>query len=103
MRKSIISLFLASALLGTSVSSFATEQTTAAQPVSGAQASTVLNLNTADAEALSKGLIGIGAAKAQAIVDYREAHGPFTSVDQLLEVKGIGVSILEKNRERIGL
>jgi competence protein ComEA len=67
-------------------------------PVAGA-----LNLNTADAQALQSGLIGIGQVKAQAIVEYREANGPFTSVDELLEVKGIGASTLEKNRARLSL
>ncbi|GLK88942.1 ComEA family DNA-binding protein [Pseudomonas turukhanskensis] len=67
-------------------------------PVAGA-----LNLNTADAQALQTGLIGIGQVKAQAIVEYREANGPFTSVDELLEVKGIGASTLEKNRARLSL
>jgi competence protein ComEA len=35
-----------------------------------------VNLNSASAEALAAGMVGIGPAKAQAIVDYREAHGP---------------------------
>ena len=46
-----------------------------------------LNINVADATAL-QGLRGIGAVKAQAIVDHRQAHGAFASVDELLEVKG---------------
>lgn len=62
-----------------------------------------VNLNTADAAALSDGLLGIGEKKAQAIVEYREANGPFATVDQLLEVKGIGAGLLEKNRDRIRL
>lgn len=62
-----------------------------------------LNLNTADAETIQRGLIGVGAAKAQAIVAYRESNGSFTSVEELLEVKGIGKSILDKNREKVTL
>jgi len=46
-------------------------------------------------------LSGIGAGKAQAIVAHRESNGAFTSVDELLEVKGIGKSLLDKNRERL--
>nr|WP_313405123.1 helix-hairpin-helix domain-containing protein [Pseudomonas sp.] len=65
-----------------------------------AQAITV-NLNTADAETLQRELAGIGATKAQAIVAYREAHGNFASVDELLEVKGIGAATLEKNRDKL--
>lgn len=57
-----------------------------------------VNLNTADEMTLSRALSGIGAAKAKAIVEHRTAHGPFTSVDDLLEVKGIGPATLEKNR-----
>jgi len=63
--------------------------------------STKLNLNTADAPTLTTQLTGIGEAKAQAIVAYREANGPFTSVDELLEVKGIGKSLLNKNRDKL--
>ena len=63
--------------------------------------STKVNLNTADAETLRRDLFGIGAAKAKAIVAYREGNGPFTSVDELLEVKGIGKALLEKNRDRV--
>ena len=42
----------------------------------------VVNLNTADAATLQSELVGIGAAKAQAIVAYREEHGNFASVDE---------------------
>lgn len=60
-----------------------------------------VNLNAADAETLRRDLFGIGAAKAKAIIAYRETNGPFTAVDELLEVKGIGKALLEKNRERL--
>ena len=60
-----------------------------------------VDLNTADASTLQRELSGIGEAKAKAIVAYREINGPFASVDELLEVKGIGKSILDKNREKI--
>lgn len=40
-------------------------------------------------------------AKAQAIVAYRDINGPFASVDELLEVKGIGKAILDRNREKL--
>ena len=56
--------------------------------VSGA-ASAALNLNTATKDELV-GLPGVGPAKAQAIVDYRNQHGPFRSLDELRKVKGIG-------------
>lgn len=60
-----------------------------------------INLNGADAVTMQRELVGIGAAKAQAIVAYRENNGPFASVDELLEVKGIGKAILDKNREKL--
>lgn len=62
-----------------------------------------ININTATASELQKALIGIGAKKAQAIVHYRETHGKFIAIEQLLEVQGIGKATLEKNRERIML
>jgi len=60
-----------------------------------------VNLNTADALTLQKELNGIGKAKAEAIVAYRDAHGPFASVDELLEIKGIGSALLERNRDKV--
>ncbi len=65
--------------------------------------SATLNINTADAAALAAGLVGVGPAKADAIVAYRTEKGKFTSIDQLLDVKGIGQATLEKNREKISL
>lgn len=58
-------------------------------------------LNQADAPTLQRDLFGIGAAKAKAIIAYRETNGPFTAIDELLEVKGIGKALLEKNRDRL--
>ncbi|MEX3772211.1 ComEA family DNA-binding protein [Pseudomonas sp. MYb118] len=60
-----------------------------------------IDLNMADASTLQRELSGVGEAKAKAIVAYRESNGPFASVDELLEVKGIGKAILDKNREKI--
>lgn len=60
-----------------------------------------VNVNSADAEALASAMVGIGPAKAAAIVAYREQHGPFKTIDDLLLVKGIGEATLNKNRERL--
>jgi len=57
-----------------------------------------ININTASAEQLTA-LQGIGEAKAAAIVEHREAHGSFRSIDQLVDVKGIGLKLVEKNRD----
>jgi len=59
-----------------------------------------LNLNTADQAALES-LPGIGQAKAQAIVDYRTAHGNFSSVEDLTQVKGIGEKLLAKIKDLV--
>lgn len=59
-----------------------------------------ININTASTEQLTQ-LKGIGAKKAQAIVDYREKQGKFTSVEQLADVSGIGPATLESNRQSI--
>lgn len=68
-----------------------------------AHAADTVDINTADAATLAAVLDGVGASKAEAIIAYREEHGPFESVDELAEVKGIGLKTLEKNRERITL
>ena len=58
----------------------------------------VININTADEYDLQR-LPGIGDARARAIVAYREAHGPFASVDELDHVEGIGEGILSGLRD----
>lgn len=62
-----------------------------------------LDLNSASAEQLSAALNGVGEAKAQAIVDYRNAHGPFQRVEDLTLVKGIGESTLRENRDKLAV
>jgi competence protein ComEA len=63
--------------------------------------SLAVNINTADAQTLAAALDGVGEARAQAIVAYREEHGPFRSVDDLARVKGVGERVLAANRSRI--
>ena len=62
-----------------------------------------VNLNTASAEEIAETLNGVGLSKAQKIVEYREKHGPFVHVDELVNVKGIGLRTVDKNREMIEL
>ena len=57
-----------------------------------------ININTADAATLAANIKGVGAKKAQAIIQYRKANGPFKRVDDIVKVKGIGSKLLEKNR-----
>ncbi|OUS30742.1 hypothetical protein A9Q98_04345 [Thalassotalea sp. 42_200_T64] len=57
-----------------------------------------VNLNKASAEQLST-IKGIGMKRAAAIIEYRESYGPFKSVAELTNVKGIGEKFLAKNRE----
>ena len=66
-------------------------------------AATPVNVNKADAQTIATSLDGIGISKAQAIVAYRDAHGPFKSVDELGNVKGVGTKTLERNRDAIRL
>ncbi|RDH84123.1 MAG: competence protein ComEA [endosymbiont of Galathealinum brachiosum] len=70
---------------------------------SGAVWAGQVNINSADVSTLSTELTGIGDKKAQAIVDYRKQNGPFASVDDLQNVKGISSKTIEKNKENISL
>ena len=60
-----------------------------------------VDINSADARTLAQSLSNVGLVKAEAIVAYRNAHGPFKSLDDLAKVKGIGPRIIEENREVI--
>lgn len=60
-----------------------------------------VDVNTATAEQLSEALNGVGESKAEAIIAYREANGPFTHIDELINVRGIGMATVDKNREMI--
>ena len=62
-----------------------------------------VNVNTADVATIAKELDGIGKAKAQAIVDYRQKNGPFHAPEDLLKVEGIGQKVLDQNRGNIRL
>lgn len=66
-----------------------------------ASAAEPVNINTADASTIAANLNGIGESKARAIVAYRDQNGPFKSADELVQVKGVGLKTIEKNRELI--
>ena len=64
-------------------------------------AADLVNINEASAEALAEAISGVGMKKAEAIVAYREQHGPFSSVDELTQVQGIGERTVERSRENL--
>ena len=57
-----------------------------------------VNVNTADAKTLARELQGVGIAKAEAIVAYREKNGPFKSAEDLIKVKGLGKKLVDQNK-----
>lgn len=62
-----------------------------------------VDINSADAGTLAEELTGVGEVRAAAIIEYREENGPFESVGELTEVRGIGSATLEKNRDSLAL
>jgi competence protein ComEA len=62
-----------------------------------------VNVNSADAETLAAVLDGVGIARAEAIVEYRQENGQFNDVYDLSNVKGIGDRTVELNESRIRL
>jgi competence protein ComEA len=98
---SLVSIIMLS--FGTSSLAFAADAPATNAPVAKVEAAATqeaININTADVEELTK-LKGIGVKKAEAIVAWRKENGNFKSVDQLLDVKGIGEATLAQNRENI--
>ena len=62
-----------------------------------------VNINRASAARIAAAMKGVGLKTASAIVAYRQANGPFKSIDELAEVKGIGMATLRKNERVIVL
>ena len=60
-----------------------------------------VNVNTASAEEIAENLKGVGLSKAKAIVEYRQENGSFIHVDELVNVKGIGIRTVDQNRGMI--
>ena len=69
----------------------------AAPAFAGAQ----VDINSADAKTIAQSLEGVGLVKAEAIVAYRNAHGPFETLEDLAKVEGVGPRVIEENRETI--
>ncbi len=97
MKKFIFVLYLLLSLPLVNTAFAETSTTSAAiQPVA-------ININVADADSIADALKGIGMKKAEAIVAFREANGPFMTLNEITLVKGIGEKTLEANREYIKL
>ena len=60
-----------------------------------------VDINTADADTLAEVMVGVAPTLATAIADYQASFGVFESVYKLVKVKGIGVALIEKNRDSI--
>jgi competence protein ComEA len=60
-----------------------------------------VNINQADAATIADSLVGIGMSRARAIVQYREEHGQFSSLEDLAQVSGVGEATLNNNKDRI--
>ena len=79
---------------------FSGTPSTSPPPSQPAQAVPPLDLNSATASDLD-GLPGIGPSRAAAIVQYREQHGRFTTVDDLEQVRGLGRAAIARVRARL--
>lgn len=104
----IHSFFLPALLAFSSASALASDKPAPAKPApavaaapAAATAAGRVNVNTADAATLASRLNGVGDKKAQAIIQHRKQHGPFTSLAQFQQVDGIGPAIVEKNKHVI--
>ncbi len=92
-------------MLAVPVSSLAQSPPTVPPPpaatVTPVPAIETVDINTADVATLDRLLEGIGEKRAQAIVEWREKHGPFKTIYDLEQVSGIGPKTIEKNKHRL--
>lgn len=102
-RSLVLALVGASLSLGLQADELAPEAQETIEYQYAEAAQVVVNINQADAQKLADVLVGVGPARAQAIIDYREQHGPFTTLEQLMNVTGIGPATLERNRALLAL
>jgi competence protein ComEA len=86
-------------MAGQNVLAQAAPDSDAAVPLSGDLIQ--VNVNEADAATIADVLVGIGMSRARAIVQYREEHGQFSSLEDLANVSGVGDATLANNKDRI--
>lgn len=98
-----ITLALGGALWTSGLAAAESPSETQATQVSTPQQQEQVSINQATAEQLAAAMNGIGLKKAQAIVSYREQYGPFSAIEQLKEVPGIGSALVERNSARLKL
>lgn len=91
---------VSSDLTASSLSSFSESAQIALIPAAESSESALININTATSEELQT-LPGIGEAKAAAIIAYREEHGIFADISEIINVSGIGAKTFEKIRGQI--
>ncbi|MGA1863688.1 MAG: ComEA family DNA-binding protein [bacterium] len=72
----------------------------AEEVASEALAEAKININNATQEELAQ-LKGVGEKLAARIIEYRDQHGPFEKIEDILKVKGLGEKFLEENHDRI--
>ncbi len=85
---------------GTQVRVPSLDESAALRESAAARAARLVDINTAGADELMT-LPGIGAARAQAIIDYREANGAFSDISEIMRVSGIKEAAFEKIKDRI--
>ena len=100
LKKVIVSLTLLLTLGALPVASATAGQNTATQTAATLKD---ININSASAEEIAAALKGVGIKRAKSVVAWREINGDFTHLEQLLDIRGIGKKILEKNKARITL
>jgi competence protein ComEA len=73
--------------------------TLSAQEISADPSDAVkIDINSADAQTIAQGLVGVGMVRAKEIVAYRDMYGNFQSLDELTAVAGVGAATVDKNR-----
>ena len=97
MKVLLVAFFTALLTMTQAYAESATQETTQELPL------VFVNLNSDDAERMATLMKGVGPSIAERIVAYRTEHGDFSSLDDLLQVKGIGPKTLEKNRHLLKL